>query len=117
MERNSAPVLAFGLAGIVPEVVWEVGKKFVFSTMPGWQERVFIWDAILRLAPVAGTLYTSDRGTKRLSKPDLEARVTLLFLRFIGRNARESTGSLKSMCLCFQVMSFATLRRASGCRF
>jgi hypothetical protein len=39
-------------------------------TILGWQERIFISDAILMLTRAAGTPCMFDRGTKRLSKAD-----------------------------------------------
>jgi hypothetical protein len=34
----------------------------------GWQERGFIWDAIMMVVQAAGMLYTFDRDMKRLSR-------------------------------------------------
>jgi len=54
---------------VISEVVWKAYRKLVLPTILGW-ERGFISDAIPMVAQPAGTPYTFDRVTKRLSKAD-----------------------------------------------
>ena len=61
-------------------------------------------------------LYVRSRHEK-VVESGLRGRDTLLFPRFTGQSVGELTESSKSMCLCFQDTSFATLILTSGCQF